>query len=62
MKRIARDRKLTPEEAEKYSNIRKQVDREKSVISARIRGRLANRELAKKIGRASCRERVSVLV
>jgi len=48
MKRITRDRNLTPEEAEKYNNIRKQVDREKTVISARIRGRLANRELAKR--------------
>ena len=48
MKRITRDRKLTPEEAEKYNNIRKQVDSEKSVISARIRGRLANQELAKR--------------
>ena len=47
MKRITRDRKLTPEEAEKYNNIRKQVNGEKTAISARIRGRLANRRTAK---------------
>ncbi len=46
MKRITRDRKLTPEEAEKYNNVRKQVDSEKPVINAIIRGRLANQELA----------------
>lgn len=48
MKRMTRDRKLTPDEAEKYDNIRKQVESEKSVISARIRGRLANPEFAKR--------------
>lgn len=48
MKRITRDRKLTPKEAQKYNDVRKQVDSEKSIISARIRVRLANRQLAKR--------------
>lgn len=41
MKRIIRDRKLTPEEAAKYNAIREQVEREKPEITARIRDRVA---------------------
>ena len=37
MKRVIRDRRLTPEEAAEYRAIRKEIDEEKLEISARIR-------------------------
>jgi len=44
MKRIIRDRHLTPEEAEKYNAIRRKIEQEKSEINARIREQLTKRE------------------
>ena len=39
MKRITRDRRLTPEEAAKYEAIREEIEREKPEIDSRIRER-----------------------
>jgi ribosome-binding protein aMBF1 (putative translation factor) len=44
MKRITRDRKLTPEEAAKYQAIRKQVDEELPDLIARHQARQATLE------------------
>lgn len=41
MKRITRDRHLTPEEAAKYNAIREEIETEKPEINARIRQRMA---------------------
>jgi DNA-binding XRE family transcriptional regulator len=41
MKRVTRDRHLTPEEAAKYNEIREQVDAEKPEMKVRIRQRMA---------------------
>lgn len=41
MKRITRDRRLTPEEAAKYDAIREEIEREKPEIDARIRKQMA---------------------
>ena len=43
MKRIERDRQLTPEEAAKYNLIRDEVEREKPEINDRIRNRMAEK-------------------
>lgn len=43
MKRITRNRPLTPEEAAKYRSIRAQVEQEKPQIVARIRAQLGER-------------------
>jgi len=40
MKRITRDRPLTPEETDKYNAIRDAIEREKPDIDARIRKRM----------------------
>ena len=47
MKRITRDRHLTPEEAAKYNAIREEIEAEKPEISARIRQRMARRRKQK---------------
>jgi ribosome-binding protein aMBF1 (putative translation factor) len=41
MKRITRDRRLTPEEAAKYNTIREQIDQELPDLTARHHARLA---------------------
>ncbi len=46
MKRIARDRRLTPEEAAKYAAIREEIEQEKPEINARIRKRMASKRKA----------------
>ena len=46
MKRVTRDRRLTPEEAAEYRAIRKEIDEEKLEISARIRKHVAARRKA----------------
>ena len=46
MKRISRDRHVTPEEAAKYNAIRKEIDTEKPEIDARIRKRMATKRKA----------------
>jgi len=46
MKRITRDRRLTPEEAAKYRAIREEIEREKPEINARIRKRMAEKRRA----------------
>jgi len=46
LKRITRDRSLTPEEAAKYSAIRTEIEAEKPEINARIRGRMAEKRKA----------------
>ncbi len=46
MKRIVRDRHLTPDEAAKYDAIREQIEQEKPEINARIRAQLAARRKA----------------
>lgn len=46
MKRIIRDRMLTPEEAAKYRAIREAIEQEKPEINARIRARLAAKRQA----------------
>jgi ribosome-binding protein aMBF1 (putative translation factor) len=43
MTRITRDRRLTPQEAAKYRQVREQVEREKPEIAGRIRTQLAER-------------------
>ncbi len=52
MKRIIRDRPLTPEEIEKYRRIRELIEQEKPEINARIRRRMAEIRLAKAGGQA----------
>ncbi len=47
MKRITRDRHLTPEEAAKYNAIRAEIEAEKTEITARIRRRLVGKRKAK---------------
>jgi ribosome-binding protein aMBF1 (putative translation factor) len=47
MKRIARDRHLTSEEAEKYNAIRGQIEQEKQDINDRIRKRIASQRKTK---------------
>jgi ribosome-binding protein aMBF1 (putative translation factor) len=46
MKRVIRNRRLTPEEADKYNAIREEIEREKPEINARIRARLAEKRRA----------------
>lgn len=46
MKRIARDRHLTAEEAAKYNEIREKIEEEKPEINARIRKRTAAKRKA----------------
>jgi ribosome-binding protein aMBF1 (putative translation factor) len=46
MKRVTRDRHLTPEEAAKYNAIRDEIDGEKPEINARIRKRMAAKRKA----------------
>ncbi len=46
MKRIKRDRHLTPDEAAKYNSIRDEIDQEKSAVSDRIRKRIADKRRA----------------
>ncbi len=47
MKRVTRDRRLTPSEAAKYNAIRAEIEVEKPEITARIRQRMkAKRQLA----------------
>lgn len=46
MKRITRDRHVTPEEAAKYNAIRKEIETEKPEIDARIRKRMAAKRKA----------------
>jgi ribosome-binding protein aMBF1 (putative translation factor) len=43
MKRITRDRHLTPEEAAKYNAIREEIESEKPEINARIRKRISEK-------------------
>ncbi len=51
MKRISRERRLTPGEAARYDAIRKKIELEKPQINTRIRGRMA--ALRKASGRRS---------
>lgn len=44
MKRVTRQRRLTPEEAAKYNAIRQQIEQEKPEINARIRKRMADKQ------------------
>ncbi len=46
MKRVIRNRHLTPEEAAKYDAIREQIEQEKPEINARIRKRMAAKRAA----------------
>ena len=46
MKRITRNRRLTPEEAAKYDAIRDEIETEKPEIDARIRKRMAEKRKA----------------
>ena len=46
MKRVTRDRRLTPEEAAKYNAIREEIEQEKPEINARIRKRMAQKRKA----------------
>ena len=46
MKRITRDRLLTPEEATRYDAIRQEIEQEKPEISDRIRKRMAKQKTA----------------
>lgn len=46
MKRISRDRELTPDEAAKYNAIRDEVEQEKPKINDRIRKRMAEKRKA----------------
>ena len=46
MKRIARDRHLTAEEAAKYDKVRGEIEEEKADINARIRKRMAAKRKA----------------
>ena len=46
MKRVTRNRRLTPAEAAKYDAIRKQIEQEKPEINARIRQRMAEKRQA----------------
>ncbi len=43
MKRVTRDRPLTPAEADKYNAIREEIEAEKPEISARVRERMAEK-------------------
>lgn len=46
MKHVHRDRRLTPEEAAKYREVREQIEGEKPEINARIRARMAEKRKA----------------
>ncbi len=46
MKRVTRDRHLTPEEAAKYNAIREEIEQEKPEINARIHKRMAAKRKA----------------
>lgn len=46
MKRITRDRHLTPEEAAEYDAVRKEIEQEKPEINARIRERMSAKRKA----------------
>ena len=46
MKRIPRNRRLTPEEKAKYNAVREQIEQEKPEINARIRARMAEKRRA----------------
>ena len=46
MKRITRNRRLTPDEAAKYKAVREEVEQEKPEINARIRQRMAQKRRA----------------
>jgi len=47
MKRVTRDRQLTPEEAAKYNAIRDKIDQEQPEINARVGKRMAAKRKAK---------------
>lgn len=47
MKRIIRDRHLTPDEAAKYNAVRKEIEAEKPELNARIRKRMAQKRKEK---------------
>ena len=53
MRRVTRDRRLTPEEAAKYKAVRDQIEQEKPEINAHIRARMAEtrRAAARQTGR-----------
>jgi DNA-binding XRE family transcriptional regulator len=46
MKHVRRNRRLTPEEAAKYREVRRQIEQEKPEINARIRARMAQKRKA----------------
>ena len=48
MKRLKRNRRLTPQEAANYNAIRKEIEQEKPQINARIRKRMAAKRRAKR--------------
>jgi len=60
MRRIIRNRRLTPEEAAEYRRVRRQVEEEKPQIGARIRARLAQRreEAARRSGKPTVGQRI----
>lgn len=47
MKRITRDRHLTPEEAAKYNAVREEIETEKPEINSRIRKRISEKRKQK---------------
>jgi ribosome-binding protein aMBF1 (putative translation factor) len=47
MKRITRDRRLTPDEAAKYNAIREEIDAEEPEINARIRKQMSEKRKQK---------------
>jgi len=60
MKRVTRARELTPEEAEKYDDLREKVETERPEITARVRSQLARqrRARARQSGSPSLGERI----
>jgi len=60
MKRITRERHLTPEEALRYDAVREQVERERPEIEAQIRKHIAERRRAeaRQAGRDTLGERL----
>ena len=60
MKRVTRNRRLTPEEAAKYKVVRDQIEQEKPEINARIRARMAEtrRAEARQTGRQTLGQRI----
>ncbi len=58
MKRIIRDRPLTPEEAAEYRAVREEIAREKPDLEARIRARMAAQQESAVSGAATLGQRI----